>query len=124
MVKAMGCEYVLAGHSERRTLFKDDDASINRKVRNEQLCFVNHNIKSRNIRHETFHSLPPGYKIRKSLKQDLRPILCIGESFDEYQSDLADVVCRIELSKDLKDVTEEVIIRPYDPLFRHSLFRE
>jgi len=89
MVKTMGCEYVLAGHSERRSLFKDDDASINRKI-------------------------------RKSLKQGLRPILCIGESFDEYQSGLADVVCRIELSKDLKDVTEEELSRviiAYEPVW-------
>ena len=31
-VKSMGCKYVLAGHSERRTVFKDDDTAINRKV--------------------------------------------------------------------------------------------
>jgi len=33
MVLSLGCEYVLCGHSERRTLFADDDQSINRKVR-------------------------------------------------------------------------------------------
>merc|ERR1719506_1470412 len=32
MVKSLGVTYVLAGHSERRTLFKDDDAAINQKV--------------------------------------------------------------------------------------------
>jgi len=32
MVLSMGCEYVLCGHSERRTLFDDDDKAINRKV--------------------------------------------------------------------------------------------
>mmetsp|Transcript_21368 Transcript_21368/g.27622 ORF Transcript_21368/g.27622 Transcript_21368/m.27622 type:complete len:288 (+) Transcript_21368:79-942(+) len=33
MIKSIGVEYVLAGHSERRTLFRDDDSAINRKVR-------------------------------------------------------------------------------------------
>ena len=32
MVKSLGVKYVLAGHSERRTLFKDNDAAINKKV--------------------------------------------------------------------------------------------
>ena len=30
MVKSLGVTYVLAGHSERRTLFKDDDAIFDR----------------------------------------------------------------------------------------------
>jgi len=33
MVLSIGCEYVLCGHSERRTLFDDDDEAINRKVK-------------------------------------------------------------------------------------------
>ncbi len=32
MLKSMGVEYVLCGHSERRSVFKDDDVVINRKV--------------------------------------------------------------------------------------------
>ena len=33
MIKSVGCEYVLCGHSERRTLFADSDTNINQKVR-------------------------------------------------------------------------------------------
>ena len=33
MVKSVGCEYVLCGHSERRTLFSDTDVNINSKVK-------------------------------------------------------------------------------------------
>jgi triosephosphate isomerase len=33
MVKSVGCEYVLCGHSERRTVFNDGDDAINRKVK-------------------------------------------------------------------------------------------
>jgi triosephosphate isomerase (TIM) len=32
MLKEAGCEYVLVGHSERRSLFGDDDVAINAKV--------------------------------------------------------------------------------------------
>jgi len=32
MLKACGCTYVLAGHSERRTLFREDDPLVNRKL--------------------------------------------------------------------------------------------
>ena len=33
MVKSVGCEYVLCGHSERRSVFSDSDANINMKVK-------------------------------------------------------------------------------------------
>lgn len=32
MLRACGCNYVLLGHSERRTLFNEDDSLINRKL--------------------------------------------------------------------------------------------
>ncbi|KAL1519482.1 hypothetical protein AB1Y20_023000 [Prymnesium parvum] len=32
MIASMGCQYVLLGHSERRTVFKETDAQINQKV--------------------------------------------------------------------------------------------
>jgi triosephosphate isomerase (TIM) len=34
MLKETGCEYVIIGHSERRTYFREDDAFINKKVKN------------------------------------------------------------------------------------------
>lgn len=40
MIKSVGCEYVLCGHSERRTLFNDNDEAINRKVCRYKLLFV------------------------------------------------------------------------------------
>ena len=33
MLKALGCRYVILGHSERRRLFGEDDESVNNKVR-------------------------------------------------------------------------------------------
>lgn len=76
MVDSIGCEYVLCGHSERRTMFGDDDEAINRKV-------------------------------KKVLDSGLKPILCIGETKDEYDLDIKNEVCAMQLSKDLKGVTKE-----------------
>lgn len=76
MVDSIGCEYVLCGHSERRTMFGDDDEAINRKV-------------------------------KKVLEGGLKPILCIGETKDEYDLDIKNEVCAMQLSKDLKGVTKE-----------------
>ena len=55
MLKDIGATYVLCGHSERRTLFGDDDFAINRKV-------------------------------KKILKEDLIPVLCCGETQEEYEA--------------------------------------
>jgi triosephosphate isomerase len=33
MLKSVGCEYVILGHSERRTIFKETDAVINAKIK-------------------------------------------------------------------------------------------
>ena len=33
MLKSVGCEYVILGHSERRTIFKEADSLINKKIK-------------------------------------------------------------------------------------------
>jgi triosephosphate isomerase len=33
MLKTLGCKYVVLGHSERRSIFKEDDDTINKKVK-------------------------------------------------------------------------------------------
>ena len=33
MLKSVGCEYVILGHSERRTIFGEDDQTINKKIK-------------------------------------------------------------------------------------------
>jgi triosephosphate isomerase len=33
MIKSTGCEYVILGHSERRTIFKESDELINKKIK-------------------------------------------------------------------------------------------
>ncbi len=33
MLKSVGCEYVILGHSERRTIFNESDETINKKIK-------------------------------------------------------------------------------------------
>jgi triosephosphate isomerase len=41
MIKSAGCEYVILGHSERRTIFKESDELINKKIKQA----LKHNLK-------------------------------------------------------------------------------
>ena len=89
MVKSVGCEYVLCGHSERRSLFKDSDDAINRKV-------------------------------RKVLQDGMKPILCIGETKAEYDLEIKNEVCAMQLAKDLVGVTKEQmkdVVIAYEPVW-------
>lgn len=89
MLKDVGVQYVLCGHSERRVLFKDDDKAISRKV-------------------------------QKVLKEGLNPVLCIGESKEEYEAGLNHEVCAIQILRDLTDVSPEdmsKVIIAYEPVW-------
>ncbi|KAG5191944.1 Triosephosphate isomerase [Tribonema minus] len=89
MLLSVGCEYVLCGHSERRTIFKEDNALINSKV-------------------------------LKVLSKNMRPILCIGESKEEYESGLNKEVCAVQLGKNLAGVTAEQmkdVVIAYEPVW-------
>jgi triosephosphate isomerase len=89
MVESMKCEYVLCGHSERRTVFKDDDAAINGKV-------------------------------LKVIEDGLKPVLCIGETKEEYEAGLCEDVCKLQLAKDLAGVTAEQMkttVIAYEPVW-------
>jgi len=89
MVQSLGCDYVLCGHSERRTLFKDDDVAINRKV-------------------------------KKVLADGMKPILCIGETKEEYEAGLCQAICATQIAKDLTGVTKEEmanVVIAYEPVW-------
>ncbi|EED90123.1 triose-phosphate isomerase, partial [Thalassiosira pseudonana CCMP1335] len=89
MVKSVGCEYVLCGHSERRTLFSDSDVNINAKV-------------------------------KKVLEFGMKPILCIGETKDEFDLGITKEVCAMQVSKDLAGVSKEDmenVVIAYEPVW-------
>ena len=89
MLKEAGCAYVLVGHSERRTLFGDDDVAINAKV------------------HAAFRS-------------GLLPILCIGETLEQRQSDSAVEVVTQQLSAGLAGLEPDQVVSTtiaYEPVW-------
>merc|ERR1719469_550158 len=89
MIKSVGCEYVLCGHSERRSIFSDSDVNINAKV-------------------------------KKVLENGMKPILCVGETQDEYDLDITQEVCAMQVSKDLAGVSKKDmkdVVIAYEPVW-------
>ena len=89
MLVASGCDFVLAGHSERRHVFGDSDDVVNRKL-------------------------------HAALENELRPILCVGETLDQRQRGRTESVLEDQLNGGLKGVDEKVladIVIAYEPVW-------
>jgi triosephosphate isomerase len=89
MLKSVGCEYVILGHSERRTIFGEKDEMINKKV-------------------------------RKALSQNLKPILCVGETLKEREKDVTEKVVKRQIEKGLNYVTPDEVLSvviAYEPVW-------
>ncbi len=90
MIRSIGCDYVLLGHSERRSVFKESDEQINKKV---HLCLEQPNLKI---------------------------ILCVGETEREYNSNLLSSVVDLQIKKGLAGVGTAVmdrIVVAYEPVW-------
>jgi len=88
MVKEF-CEYVIIGHSERRTYFGETDESVNKKL-------------------------------HAALAHDLTPIVCVGETLDEYESNRTSEVVRRQIALGFADVDPAIssrIIVAYEPVW-------
>jgi triosephosphate isomerase len=77
MVKEF-CQYVIIGHSERRTYFGETDETVNRKV-------------------------------SAAIKIGLTPIVCVGETLDQYESGLTSEIVRRQIKVGLAGID------PVDP---------
>lgn len=89
MLKSVGCEYVILGHSERRTIFGEKDDMINKKV-------------------------------KKAISQNLKPILCVGETLKEREKDVTEKVVKRQIEKGLNDVTPDEVLNviiAYEPVW-------
>lgn len=89
MLKEVGCEYVIVGHSERRAFYGDTDAVVARKV-------------------------------KAAIAAGLKPILCIGETLAERESDQTELVLARQLdavlgSVPLADLANTVVA--YEPVW-------
>lgn len=76
MLKSMGIEWALAGHSERRTINKETDEYINAQC-------------------------------KLLIENDMTVVLCIGETLEEFEKDLVNAVCEVQLKKGLADIEAE-----------------
>ena len=89
MLKSVGCQYVILGHSERRQYFRETDELINKKL-------------------------------KKAIASGLIPIVCVGETLEERERNIAgDVVAR-QVKGVLKDVSAadvENLIFAYEPVW-------
>jgi triosephosphate isomerase (TIM) len=89
MLKSINVDWCLAGHSERRALYNEDDNNINLQV-------------------------------KLLIEMEINVVLCIGESADEYENQLARAICEVQLRKGLSGVTAEqmkFVTIAYEPVW-------
>ena len=89
MLRALFVKYVIIGHSERRALFGETDAMVQRKV-------------------------------HTALEAGLRPIMCVGESLAERESDSVQKVLSRQVEEGLKGVSSDhssEIVLAYEPVW-------
>lgn len=89
MLRAIFATHVILGHSERRTLFGEQDAFINKKV-------------------------------IAALKNQLRPILCVGETLAEREAGTTLKVVQTQLEAGLEGVNKEqaaTVVIAYEPVW-------
>ena len=89
MLKSIGVEYVIIGHSERRQYFNETDETVNKKIK---AAFAN----------------------------ELKPIVCVGESLEQREAGKAFDVITTQTEKALDGLTEEQVantIIAYEPIW-------
>lgn len=88
MVKEF-CQYVILGHSERRTYFGETDESVNRKL-------------------------------HAALKADLIPIVCVGETLEQYEAGSTTDVVRRQIQTGLAGIDSTSaprLVVAYEPVW-------
>ena len=89
MLKSIGVEYVIIGHSERRQYFNETDETVNKKV-------------------------------KAALKNELKPIICVGETLEEREKGKQDEIIttqtRMALQTILKEQIQNIMIA-YEPIW-------
>ncbi len=89
MLKSIGVEYVIIGHSERRQYFAETDETVNKKV-------------------------------KAALRNDLKPIVCVGESLEQREDGKTKEVITTQTRLALEGLENEQvenIIIAYEPIW-------
>ena len=89
MLKSIGVEYVIIGHSERRQYFAETDETVNKKIK---AAFAN----------------------------DLKPIVCVGESLEQRESGKTEEIITNQTRLALEGLTNDQVkntIIAYEPIW-------
>jgi triosephosphate isomerase len=89
MLKELGCQFVLIGHSERRQYFGEQDSWTHKKV-------------------------------LAALRNGLQPVLCVGETLHDRDTDQTDIVIQRQLRAGLAGIegkTLDSMIIAYEPVW-------
>ncbi|WP_322949509.1 triose-phosphate isomerase [Mycoplasmopsis cynos] len=86
MLKDLDVEYVVLGHSERRTYHKETNELVNNKA-------------------------------KIALENGITPIICVGETLQEYEKGLTKEVVKEQIEGSLKDLDLTKIILAYEPIW-------
>ena len=89
MLKDLGCQFVIIGHSERRQYFHETNESVNKKL-------------------------------KAALKNNLTPIVCVGETLSERERGETFKVLDDHIQNGLKDISAEDILKiviAYEPVW-------
>ena len=89
MLKSMGIEYVIIGHSERRQYFNETDEFVNKKM-------------------------------KSSLKYDIIPILCVGETLEQRKGNIEKETVKNQIIKafdGIKHSDAQKVIVAYEPIW-------
>ena len=89
MLKSIGVEYVIIGHSERRQYFAETDETVN-------------------------------LKIKSALQNELKPIVCVGETLEQRESGKAEEIITKQTELALEGINKEQvtnIILAYEPIW-------
>lgn len=113
MVRSMGCQYVMIGHSERRLLFQENDDTIHDKILSviQQQQQQQQQSSNSNTNNSHSHSHPK-----------LKILLCVGEREDEMEFTATVLQYQIQKAlngisrKDLEDDSGGLVIA-YEPVW-------
>ena len=89
MLKSIGVEYVIIGHSERRQYFAETDETVNKKI-------------------------------KAALANELKPIVCVGETLEQRESGKAEEVFTTQTRKAFEGLSPEdakKVIIAYEPIW-------
>ena len=89
MLKSIGVEYVIIGHSERRQYFAETDETVNKKI-------------------------------KAAFENDLKPIVCVGETLEEREKGIAFDVITKQTRLALDGLSNEQVkntIIAYEPIW-------